>query len=121
MTSDLSAAMNETSIKSYGRLVGGPVSISAFWVSRRLIRGKLHGEAHIDVTDLIWKRARMKGFALVVQPPAVKREAWDRVMALIASGTVVPIIARAFPLEQAAEALRYLHEDRPFGKVVLAL
>jgi NADPH:quinone reductase-like Zn-dependent oxidoreductase len=77
-------------------------------------------KAAIDVTDLIWKRARMTGFALLVQPPAVKRKAWERVMALIARGALVPPVARTYPLEQAAEALRHLHEDRPFGKVVLA-
>ena len=41
-------------------------------------------------------------------------------MALITRGAVAPVVARTYPLEQATEALRYLHEDRPFGKVVLA-
>jgi NADPH2:quinone reductase len=44
----------------------------------------------IDVTDLIWKRARMAGFSVFAQSPT------------------------------AGEALRHLIEDRPFGKVVLA-
>jgi NADPH:quinone reductase len=78
-------------------------------------------KAGIDVTDLIWKRARMSGFALLAQTPAAKRKAWEQVTALIASGAVVPVVARTYPLEQATEALRYLHEDRPFGKVVLTL
>ena len=78
-------------------------------------------KAGIDVTDLIWKRARMAGFALVAQTPAVKRKAWEQVMALIARGAVAPVVARTYPLEQATEALRHLHEDRPFGKVVLTL
>jgi NADPH:quinone reductase len=78
-------------------------------------------KAGIDVTDLIWKRARMAGFALVVQPGAVKRKAWEKVTALITRGAVAPVVALTYPLEQAAEALRHLHEDRPFGKVVLTL
>jgi NADPH:quinone reductase len=78
-------------------------------------------KAGIDVTDLIWKRARMAGFALVAQTPAVKRKAWEQVLALIARGAVVPVVARTYPLERATEALRHLHEDRPFGKVVLVL
>src|SRR3984885_6502611 len=78
-------------------------------------------KAQIDVTDLIWKRARMAGFALLTRTPAVKRKAWEQVMALIKSGAVVPLVARTYPLERATEALRYLHEDRPFGKVVLTL
>jgi NADPH2:quinone reductase len=77
-------------------------------------------KADIDVTDLIWKRARMAGFALSAQTPPVKRNAWERVMALMTRGAVVPVIAQTYPLERATEALRYLHEDRPFGKVVLA-
>jgi NADPH:quinone reductase len=78
-------------------------------------------KASIDVTDLIWKRARMAGFALLVQTPAVKLKAWEQVTALITRGALTPVVARTYPLEQAAEALRYLHEDRPFGKVVLTL
>jgi NADPH:quinone reductase len=78
-------------------------------------------KAGIDVTDLIWKRARMAGFALLARPPAVKRNAWEQVTALISSGAVAPLVARTYPLERAAEALRYLHEDRPFGKVILVL
>jgi NADPH2:quinone reductase len=50
----------------------------------------------------------------------VKRRAWERIMTLITRGAVAPVIARTYPLERATEALRYLHEDRPFGKVVLA-
>jgi len=73
------------------------------------------------VTDLIWKRTRMSGFALVSQTPTVKVEAWNQVMKLIASGVVSPIVERTYPLEQAPEALRYLHEERPFGKIVLKL
>lgn len=78
-------------------------------------------KACIDVTDLIWKRAHMAGFALLARTPAVRRKAWDEVMTLITSGTVEPLVARTYPLEQAAEALRYLHEERPFGKVILTL
>jgi NADPH2:quinone reductase len=77
--------------------------------------------AGINVTDLIWKRARMSGFALIDQPRAVKLDAWRTITALILDGRLVPIIARAYPLEQAGEALRHLHENRPFGKIVLEL
>jgi NADPH2:quinone reductase len=30
-------------------------------------------------------------------------------------------VAKTFPLEEAANALRYLVEDRPFGRVVLTI
>jgi NADPH:quinone reductase-like Zn-dependent oxidoreductase len=75
--------------------------------------------AHIDVTDLIWKGARMVGFMLAAQPPTAKLQAWNQVTALIAGGAVVPLVERTYPLHRAAEALRYLHDERPFGKIVL--
>jgi NADPH:quinone reductase len=74
----------------------------------------------IDVTDLIWKGARMAGFSLFAQSPSVVATAWQNILSLIASGYVKPIVERVYPLGEAGEALRHLIEDRPFGKVVLA-
>ena len=74
----------------------------------------------IDVTDLIWKRASMSGFSLFAQSHAVKAAAWATILPLLASGRVKPIVERAYKLDDAAEALRHLIEDRPFGRVVLA-
>ena len=73
----------------------------------------------IDVTDLIWKRARMVGFSLFAQPPAAIAAAWHDILPLIVSGSVKPIVERVYPFDAAAEALRHLIEDRPFGKTVL--
>jgi NADPH2:quinone reductase len=73
----------------------------------------------IDLTDLIWKRASMSGFSLFAQSHAVKADAWASILPLLASGTVKPIVERAYKLDEAAEALRHLIEDRPFGRVVL--
>jgi NADPH:quinone reductase len=74
----------------------------------------------IDVTDLIWKRARMAGFSLFAQSPTAIASAWRDIIPLIVSGSVKPIVERVYPLAEAGEALRHLIEDRPFGKVVLA-
>jgi NADPH2:quinone reductase len=74
----------------------------------------------IDVTDLIWKRARMAGFSLFAQSPTAIVSAWRDIIPLIVSGSVKPIVERVYPLGEAGEALRHLTEDRPFGKVVLA-
>jgi NADPH:quinone reductase len=74
----------------------------------------------IDVTDLIWKGARMAGFSLFAQSPAAITAAWRDIIPLIVSGSVKPIVERVYPLGEAGEALRHLIEDRPFGKVVLA-
>jgi NADPH:quinone reductase len=73
----------------------------------------------IDVTDLIWKRARMVGFSLFAQSPATIAAAWRDILPLIMSGSVKPIVERVYPFGAAGEALRHLIEDRPFGKVVL--
>jgi NADPH:quinone reductase len=74
----------------------------------------------IDVTDLIWKRARMAGFSLFAQSPTAIATAWRDIIPLIEGGSVKPIVERVYPLGAAGEALRHLIEDRPFGKVVLA-
>jgi NADPH2:quinone reductase len=73
----------------------------------------------IDVTDLIWKHARMSGFSPFAQSHAVKATAWATILPLLTSGSVKPIVERAYTLDEAAEALRHLIEDRPFGRVVL--
>ena len=78
-------------------------------------------KASIDVTDLIWKRATIKSFSLFAQPQAAWDEAWRTIVALLESGAIKPIVAKTFPLAEAADAMRYLIEDRPFGMVVIAI
>jgi NADPH2:quinone reductase len=75
----------------------------------------------IDVTDLIWKRARMAGFSLFAQSPATIATAWQDIIPLIVSGSVKPIVESIYPFAEAGEALRHLIEDRPFGKVILTM
>jgi NADPH2:quinone reductase len=55
------------------------------------------------------------------QPHAIVADAWKSIAALLQSGAIKPIVAKAFPLVEAAEALRYLVEGRPFGRVVLTV
>jgi NADPH2:quinone reductase len=74
----------------------------------------------IDVTDLIWKVARMAGFSLFAQSPTAIATAWRDIIPLIVDASVKPIVERVYPLGEAGEALRHLTNDRPFGKVVLA-
>ncbi len=70
-------------------------------------------KATIDVTDLIWKRASMKSFSLFAQPAAAWSAAWSVIIPLLQSGAVKPIVAKTFPLAEAADALRYLVEGAP--------
>ena len=74
----------------------------------------------IDVTDLIWKGARMLGFSLFAQSPTAIADAWRDIIPLVVGGSIKPIVERVYPLSETGEALRHLIEDRPFGKVVLA-
>src|ERR1700757_3619046 len=44
----------------------------------------------IDLTDLIWKRARMAGFSLFAQSPTAIATAWQDVIPLMVTGSVKP-------------------------------
>jgi NADPH:quinone reductase-like Zn-dependent oxidoreductase len=77
-------------------------------------------KTEIDVTDLIWKGARMSGFSLFSQSPLAIATAWSQIIPLIVADSVKPVVERVYPFVEAGEALRHLIEDRPFGKVVLA-
>ena len=63
----------------------------------------------------------MKSFSLISQPAEVWATAWSVIFQLLQSGVVKPIVAKTFPLAEAADALRYLVEGRPFGRVVLTI
>jgi NADPH:quinone reductase-like Zn-dependent oxidoreductase len=76
-------------------------------------------QASINVTDLIWKATRVVGFNLFVQPLETVAAAYATILSLLAEGRVKPLVARTFPLDEAAAAQRYLSQERPFGKVVL--
>src|SRR6267154_2246577 len=92
--------------------LGGSLTTLGYSAGRR---------ARIDVTDLIWKRATIKSFSLFAQPQAAWEEAWHTIVPLLKSGAIKPIVAKTFPLAEAADALHYLIEDRPFGMVVLTI
>jgi NADPH:quinone reductase-like Zn-dependent oxidoreductase len=49
------------------------------------------------------------------------REYVEPLRGWIAEGRIRPVVARSFPLEQGAEAHRFLHEGKNVGKVVLTL
>jgi NADPH2:quinone reductase len=75
----------------------------------------------IDVTSLIVSQTSIRGFNMFSQPKVSVRDAWNAIAPLLQSDAIKPIVAKTFPLAEAAEALRYLVEDRPFGRVVLTV
>jgi NADPH2:quinone reductase len=92
--------------------MGGSLTTLGYAASRK---------ATIDVTDLIWKQARVQSFILFNQPQAAWADAWNVIVPLLQSGAIKPIVAKTFPLAEAADALRYQVEGRPFGRVVLTI
>jgi NADPH2:quinone reductase len=92
--------------------MGGSLTTLGYSASRR---------ATIDVTNLIWQQASVHGFILFAHPQAVIADAWSTIISLLQSGAIKPIVAKTFPLTEAAEALRFLVEERPFGRVVLTI
>jgi NADPH2:quinone reductase len=75
----------------------------------------------IDVTNLIVPQASIRGLNMFAQPKASIRAAWRVIIPLLKAGAIKPIVAKTFPLVEAADALRYLIEGRPFGRVVLTI
>jgi NADPH2:quinone reductase len=73
-----------------------------------------------NVTDFVWKGLQMRGQSLSgwfnVEE---QKQVWDQLLPLLAKGKIKPTIAKVFDITDAAEAQRYLIEDRPFGKVLL--
>lgn len=77
--------------------------------------------SEIDVTNLIWKSAQIRGFNFLLESPERRALAWQGVSALLANKKIRPIVAKVFPFAQTAEALRCLVEDRPSGRVIVSL
>jgi NADPH:quinone reductase len=92
--------------------LGGSATTLGYSASRK---------ATIDVTNLIVPQASIRGLNMFAQPQATVAEAWNVIVSLLKSGAIKPIVAKTFPLVEAAEALRYLVEGRPFGRVVLTV
>src|SRR6476469_8271672 len=75
----------------------------------------------IDVTNLIGPQASIRSLNMFARPQGVVTDAWNVIVPLLKSGAIKPIVAKTFPLTEAADALRYLIEGRPFGRVVLTI
>jgi len=92
--------------------LGGSLTTLGYSASRK---------ATIDVINLIVPQASIRGLNMFAQPKASIRAAWKVIVSLLKSGAIKPIVAKTFPLVEAVDALRYLVEGRPFGRVVLTI
>jgi NADPH:quinone reductase-like Zn-dependent oxidoreductase len=83
---------------------------------RLVIPGATTGPiSEVDLRQIFWKQLKVIGSTMSNQ------KEFRKVMDLIFSGKIRPIIDKIFPLEQITEAEQYLSEHRQFGKIVLKI
>ena len=74
---------------------------------------------------LMTKRLQIFGSVLrsrsLADKIAITRRFRTKWLPLLAAGRIKPVIDRVFPLAQAADAHRYMEENRNFGKITLSL
>ena len=74
---------------------------------------------------ILGKRLTIRGTVLRARPLEEKilatRAFASQVVPLIARGAVRPVVDRVFPLEQMADAHRYLESKATFGKIVIEI
>ena len=110
--------------------IGAPYwdqNIASMAVLGRLVEVGLMGgsRVEVDLGRLMGKRLQVTGTGLrgrsledkLALPAQFKRH----VLPHLASGSMKPIVDRTFPLEEVAEAHRYMETNANFGKIVLTI
>jgi len=109
-------------------MVGGsyvPRNIEALAVEGRLVQIAWLESAKVSANfaPLMLKRLTWTGSTLrprtVEQKGRIARSLEAKVLPLLATGQIRPIIHRTFPLEEAAEAHRLMESSRHIGKIIL--
>lgn len=77
-------------------------------------------QATILIFELLTKGKHINSLNIALTPPTIRESALDAVLHLWYENRIHPLIDRIFPFTQAEEAQRYLMEDRPMGRVMLA-
>ncbi|ACH40307.1 NADPH:quinone oxidoreductase family protein PIG3 [Citrifermentans bemidjiense Bem] len=91
---------------------------------RLVIIGVISGiKAELNLALMMVKRQQIIGSVLRSRPVSEKGEIAAefvrRAMPKFADRTIVPIIEKAFPIDQVVEAHRMMEQDKHFGKIVL--
>lgn len=102
-----------------GRLMGEALSCLASGGTYAVVGYAAGREAQINLTDIIWKAAKVRGFTLRAFAPETLAAAQKTLLGYLAEGSIRPTFARVFPLSEAEQAVRYLVEGRPFGRVLM--
>ena len=108
-------------------LVGGmnvPEDVSSLALRGTVILVAGKGEDPVlAMGELMGRRGRVIGTGLrrrsLEEKAALTQDFAKRMLPLIASGEITPIVDRSFPIEQAAEAFDALAEPGKFGKLLL--
>ncbi len=105
--------------------VGGPLLSSALHLlgihGRVSVLGVLAGvECNISIPALMFKRASIHGVLVTDDSPAKAQAAWKRIVELLNSSQVRPIIDDRFSLEDVPAAFEKLRGN-VFGKVVVQI
>ncbi|MBV9909776.1 MAG: zinc-binding dehydrogenase [Hyphomicrobiales bacterium] len=102
-----------------GSLMGEALGCLAFGGDYAMVGYAGGREANVNLTDVIWKAAKVRGFTLRAFAPQTIASALRTLTGYAAEAALQPTIAKVFPLAEAPEAVRYLIEDRPFGRVLM--
>lgn len=97
--------------QALGSLAQGGVMVIAGYAGGR--------EAEVNVTDIIWKAATVRGFTFRLFTPQTLAAANAALLDYLKEGSLQPTIGKVFPLSEAPEAVRHLVEDRPYGRVLM--
>ena len=110
--------------------IGAPYwdkNIASLAVLGRLVEVGLMGgtKMEVDLRPLMAKRLQVCGTGLRGRTLGEKLEVTAQfrrhVMPHLASGSMKPIVDRTFPLEEVAEAHKYMETNANFGKIVLTI
>ncbi|MBE3589293.1 MAG: NAD(P)H-quinone oxidoreductase [Firmicutes bacterium] len=91
---------------------------------RIVVIGTMGGShAQVPLGPLLAKRLRIQGTTLRSRPleakAALTQDFAVHALPLFAEGVLRPVVDRVFPVQEAAEAHRYMEANRNFGKIVL--
>jgi len=80
-------------------------------------------KSELDIGEVLRRRLTISGSTLRPRPVAFKgaiaKNLREKIWPLIEAGRIKPVIYKAFPLEQAAEAHRLMESSQHIGKIVL--
>jgi NADPH:quinone reductase-like Zn-dependent oxidoreductase len=102
-----------------GNLTGQALASLAFGGTVIVVGYAGGRQAEVSITDIIWKGATIRGFTFRLFTPEKIAAARAVLLGYLNEGALQPTIAKVFPLSDAADAVRYLIEERPFGRVLM--